>query len=192
MWNRDDITEIQKSVEKIQKDFIYTKLHDGHWICRKIDTSIYCFEIVIGKYQIYMGGDIDSLVFKVGENYGMRFLAGTDVNYYMHSKLDHVYLDQKEFDKNALDDWLLYIKECNDGDDKKLLELEDLKENLKFCDGLPEIYDVIYRSKFYDGEMPDIEKSKHSIIFSLYMVNHAAKKICEIINAENDIGRSEE
>jgi len=166
MINRrsDDGDEIKKRVVEVQKDFIYIEIAKNHWLCKSSTSTIFCFEIIVGKYGIYVGGDMDSLSFRVGESYGLEFLAGNDVDVYIKSKLEHAYLDQIEFDEKALDEWLEYVKDCYIDDELKLAQLEEFKENLKFAEGLHEIYDVIYRSPFYDGEMP-INTFKTSQIF---------------------------
>lgn len=52
-------------------------------------------------------------------------------------------------------------------------------EKIKDLTVLNEIYSEIFDSKFYayDGEMPTITQPDSHIMFRLYMVNHAAKKI---------------
>lgn len=74
------------------KDHSYTCLVDNDqmeaWRCQAPGTSIYGFDIVITQWGIAVFGDIDGLTFRVGRDYGMAFLAGDDVNYYIRSKLD--------------------------------------------------------------------------------------------------------
>lgn len=56
------------------------------WRC-KGDGIFYAFDIMMTRFGIAIVGDIDNLTFSVGLGYGMPFLAGKDVTYYIHSKL---------------------------------------------------------------------------------------------------------
>jgi hypothetical protein len=53
----------------------------------------------------------------------------------------------------------------------------ELYESLNDASDLQEVYNTIYNSRLYDGEMPSIAKTSESIMFRLYMVNHAAIQI---------------
>jgi len=102
--------KLLKSVAEIQKEFIYEKFVAGDYTiyhCHKPGTSTYSFEIILGKMGIYVGGDIDSLSYRVAR--GIEFLAGDDIDYYQHSKLEHVYYDKKVIDKNLVEDYLIDI-----------------------------------------------------------------------------------
>jgi len=72
---------------------VFTKLVSNQdivaWRCKRPNSSCYAFDILITHYGISVVGDIDNLTFRVGSSYGMEFLAGRDVEYYIHSKLDH-------------------------------------------------------------------------------------------------------
>lgn len=76
------------------KDHRFTQLAswgDGGsevWECSRPGSSCYAFTICITRMGIAVVGDIDGLTFNVGSNYGMPFLAGNDVSYYIHSKLE--------------------------------------------------------------------------------------------------------
>lgn len=60
------------------------------WTCKRPDTSIWAFQIIVSWLGISVIGDFDHLSFRVGlPNYGLGFLAGSDVGYYIHSKLEH-------------------------------------------------------------------------------------------------------
>jgi hypothetical protein len=207
--------ERMKAVEEIQKEFIYDRHETEGYIvyhCHKPGTSNYSFEIFIGKMGIYAGGDINSLVFRVAR--GIDFLAGDDVDYYIYSKLDHIYLDQKELSKcliesflretlweavedlsvpnelesppDNLEDTVKYYKDNNlnvpswsmaSNKDDKHTKAWDLYQYLYECSDLIEAYRIIYGSPLYQGEMPSIAQPSESVMFTLYMVNHAAKKI---------------
>lgn len=58
------------------------------WRCKQPETSNYAFDIVVTRYGIASFGDIGGLTFNVGASYGIKFLAGNDVEYYIHQKLD--------------------------------------------------------------------------------------------------------
>ncbi|WP_369991351.1 hypothetical protein [Pseudomonas xanthosomatis] len=63
------------------------------WRCKAPGTTCYAFDILITRFGIATVGDIDGLTFRVGLSYGIEFLAGNDIGYYIHSK--------REFDEEA-------------------------------------------------------------------------------------------
>ncbi|MCO6057351.1 hypothetical protein NG726_11785 [Pseudomonas sp. MOB-449] len=95
------------------KDHTYTALIDTPecqvWRCQRPGSSVYGFDITITRFGIAVMGDIDCLVFRVGSSYGMEFLAGDDVGYYIHSKLEStirdsgVELDEEHFQQILMD-----------------------------------------------------------------------------------------
>lgn len=70
------------------------------WRCERPGTSAYAFDIMLTRYGIAVVGDIANLTFSVGLGYGLEFLAGDDVGYYIHSKLDEK-CKTRDFDKAA-------------------------------------------------------------------------------------------
>jgi hypothetical protein len=58
------------------------------WRCKQPGTTNYAFDIMMTRFGIAVMGDIDNLTWTVGHSYGMPFLAGKDVTYYIHTKLD--------------------------------------------------------------------------------------------------------
>lgn len=70
------------------------------WRCAKPGTSAYAFDIMITRFGIAVVGDIANLTFSVGMSYGIEFLAGNDIGYYIHSKLDEK-CKTREFDEPA-------------------------------------------------------------------------------------------
>jgi hypothetical protein len=208
-----------QSVAEIQKDFVYDKHAAGDYTiyhCHRPDSGSYAFEIVLGKMGIYVGGDINSLSYRVAR--GLEFLAGDDVDYYQHSKLEYVYLDKKELDPALLKKYkadMLWEAFDEDYDIEGLPEKQPdtLEEIVKFyedhrfnlctyqvatsevrpchrawelyydlgrLENLQEIYQKIYDSEYHRcGEMPCIDKAADSVMFCMYMVHHAAKKILE-------------
>jgi len=68
------------------------------WRCKEPGTTSYAFDIMITRFGISVMGDIGNLTFRVGVSYGMAFLAGNDVDYYIHSKLDSALYEKVDFD----------------------------------------------------------------------------------------------
>ncbi len=58
------------------------------WRCKDPKSTAYAFDIMMTRFGIAVVGDIDNLTFTVGLGYGLKFLAGDDVTYYLHTKLD--------------------------------------------------------------------------------------------------------
>lgn len=86
------------------KDHTYRALSDTPecqvWRCAKPGTSAYAFDIMITRFGIAVVGDVANLTFSVGMSYGLEFLAGKDIGYYIHSKLDEK-CKTREFDDPA-------------------------------------------------------------------------------------------
>lgn len=86
------------------KDHAYRALSDTPecqvWRCAKPGTSAYAFDIMITRFGIAVVGDIANLTFGVGMSYGLEFLGGNDIGYYIHSKLDEK-CKTREFDEPA-------------------------------------------------------------------------------------------
>lgn len=86
------------------KDHEYTVLADTDqlkaWRCKAPRTTCYAFDILITRFGIATVGDIDGLTFNVGLSYGVDFLAGDDIGYYIHSKLEE-HCREREFDEDA-------------------------------------------------------------------------------------------
>ena len=210
--------KLYERAAEAQKDFIYDKYEAGDYIiyhCHKPGTNSYSFEIILGKMGIYVGGDIDAIVYRVAR--GIEFLAGGDVDYYQHSKLEHAYYDKVQLDVDLLKGYLAdtlweALEEIRDWEDRpeeqpdtlekivKIYESReflcrdkwevvgelkqhnkawDLYNELKDCRDLPEIYQIIRDSSYYNGEMPTLTKPDEGVMFCMYMVHYAAKKILE-------------
>lgn len=229
--------KLVESVTDLQKDFVYD-LYEAEdykiYHCHKPGTNVYSFEIITGKMGIYVGGDIGSLVYRVAR--GIEFLAGNDVDYYQHSKLEHIFYNQEEFSQENLNDFLFNVLLDSIQDHEKFREAEQNEDNLKimqlgieldedeaaahstlrvptnlseavkfyqdngldaYPDRKPQEYNyawdlyeslrnntdladvrrLIYDSHFNNGDVPPLSKVDEGIMFRLYMVNHAAKKI---------------
>lgn len=72
------------------------------WRCTNKGSSCYGFDLVISRFGMAMYGDTDSLVFSVGTQYGIEFLARKSVCAYMISKLNSEYREKRELDEDAL------------------------------------------------------------------------------------------
>lgn len=91
----------------------YTQLvnQDGCevWRCQNGSSTIYAFDIMMTRFGIAIVGDIDNMTFRVGSSYGIAFLAGDDVGYYIHSKLDD-HCKERELDaeilKSSMIEWI--------------------------------------------------------------------------------------
>lgn len=70
------------------------------WRCKQPNTNAYAFDIMLTRFGIAVVGDIANLTFGVGLGYGLNFLAGDDVGYYIHSKLDEK-CKTRDFDEAA-------------------------------------------------------------------------------------------
>ncbi|MDF3936701.1 hypothetical protein [Pseudomonas citronellolis] len=70
------------------------------WRCKQPGSTAYAFDIMMTRFGIAVVGDIANLTFSVGLGYGIDFLAGDDVGYYIHSKLDEK-CKTKDFDETA-------------------------------------------------------------------------------------------
>lgn len=75
------------------------------WRCQKPGTIIYWFDIVCMKNHIICVGDIQNLIFEYAQG-GINFLAGNDVDYYVHSKLAEEYQNQKVLDRDKFCHWI--------------------------------------------------------------------------------------
>jgi hypothetical protein len=72
------------------------------WRCTNNGSSSYGFDLVISRFGIAMYGNVDSLVFGVGSQYGIAFLARESVCQYMISKLEPEYREKRELDEDRL------------------------------------------------------------------------------------------
>lgn len=72
------------------------------WRCTNNGSSMYGFDLVISRFGIAMYGDVDSLVFSVGSQYGIDFLVRDSVCSYMISKLEPEYRNKRELDEDRL------------------------------------------------------------------------------------------
>ncbi len=86
-----------RAAEKL-KDHQYTCLVKQAdievWRCKAARTTAYAFDIMMSRFGIAVVGDIGDLTFSVGLGYGMSFLAGDDVTYYLHTKLNESHKKQ--------------------------------------------------------------------------------------------------
>jgi hypothetical protein len=84
------IEEAVKNLEKHEFKCLASWGEAGEiWEGSRPGSSTYALTICVTRMGIAVVGDIDGLIFNVGSNYGLPFLAGNDVSYYIHSKLEH-------------------------------------------------------------------------------------------------------
>ena len=126
------------NAKEVLKEHEYTLLAKGDdceiWKCSKSNTNVYAFNIAVTPMGISVVGDIGDYTFGVyGRN--VSFLAGRDVEYYIHSKLspnckevefdmdnfreavvneikDHTEVDYEEIYEKIKDLYFDEIKDC--------------------------------------------------------------------------------
>ncbi|WAH56593.1 hypothetical protein LZ023_26805 [Pseudomonas silvicola] len=76
------------------------------WRCKAPKSTAYAFDIMMTRFGIAVVGDIDNLTFSVGMGYGIEFLGGDDVTYYLHTKLDER-CKQREFSESLFREVLM-------------------------------------------------------------------------------------
>lgn len=178
--------KILDTVTEIQKDFVYECYEAGDYksyYCHRPNTNTYAFEITIGKMGIYLGGDIDSLVFRVSRD--LSFLAGNDVDYYIHSKLEHIFLDQRDFCKEYFDDYLADIlREALEEDYQPTEMTEEEEDNeIVYPKTLPEL--VAFYKKHNLDEF-SLQPLKYNKAWDLYEQIHECDDPQEIYNAVHE------
>lgn len=126
---------IQTAKNRLQ-DHEYKLLASGPntevWSCRDPKTVCYGFIISTTPMGISVTGDIGNYTFNVARD--VEFLAGNDVDYYIHSKLDSIYKNNsfnKEHFLESIMDTLRNLFEydlkfySNIGSDYFLINIED-------------------------------------------------------------------
>lgn len=177
------------------------------WRCQKPGTSSYAFDILITRFGISVQGDIQNISFRVGLSYGMPFLAGDDVAYYIHSKLEYG-CDRKELDEDALklgvarilarklvrahDDLPDWIQEDMPDDLlRKLstwttkrpalrdlaLETRETFIRLESVSTAEEAYNLLSELEPDPEGWPQVEQTSTVLLANLYMINEAARRI---------------
>lgn len=112
-------------------------------------------------------GDMDGMHFRVGMNYGLDFLAGRDIDYYIASKLDHI-PSPYELDKEELED---FVANC-------IYHLS-IEHPESFADGEGETVDIREDSSLTDIKMALLKLSD-------FLTD---SRIDDINNALTDLGR---
>jgi hypothetical protein len=88
--NLDHVAEAKRILAEHEYTLIASGANCEVWYCAKPGTSIFAFDIIVTRMGMAVVGDINGLVFQVGANYGIPFLAGDDISYYIHSKLEAI------------------------------------------------------------------------------------------------------
>ncbi len=220
------IEEVQKVMDKHEFKQLAAWGDGGSevWECSRPGSSIYAFTICVTRMGIAVMGDVDGLVFSVGSNYGMSFLSGDDVSYYIHSKLEHrckeTELHQGRFQAYVAGEIAKYIR-CEsdlchleqvgvelpgwilDHDETVALDnvgafvarareildvMDDQYDWFAECDNQiddaisattsEEAYSLNIEGIDFDwADSPDFMVPKETLMFRLYLVNEAAKRI---------------
>lgn len=198
--------KLYQRVVDTQKDFNYTCLVNNSeieaWRCKKEGTNVYAFDIVITGFGIAVFGDISTVTFRVGASYGINFLAGDDVDYYILSKVEgsckNYDFDKEEFLKVCKESTLDFIvshKDLFKNYDEDLFENDEDTDKLSFT----EIKQFVINE--YEGsidhalrdlvcfldEVEDIEfiedayhiVRSYNIIHTDYFIDHAFTNISE-------------
>ena len=106
--------------------FMEGQLLSEVWRCKKPGTGIHSFDISTTSRGTAVMGDLDGLLFGVGSDYGMRFLAKDDIPY-IHSKLEHQ-CREEEFGVD------LFTEACYEMTKQRLEEIEeDASGNVPEC-----------------------------------------------------------
>jgi hypothetical protein len=175
--NKKDRTWYQLEARRILKNHDYVRIGFGKcevWQCTNNGSSTYGFDISISRFGIAVHGDIGSLSFRVGSYYGMSFLAGKDVEYYIYSKLDEAYHKTqvvKEKIKDMLAREMFYLLEdivCDPSEIGRELPEEQIGYKVQISEDsehIDEMYE--FAEKVSSGEISGIEVRKAKMIFEL-------------------------
>lgn len=176
--NKKDRTWYQLEARRILKNHSYIRIGFGDcevWQCTNNGSSTYGFDISISRFGIAVHGDIGSLSFRVGSYYGMEFLAGKDVWYYIHSKLDEAYRKRqvvKEKVKDMLAREMYYLLEdivCDPNELNSGLPEEEIGFKIQISEDseyIDEMYE--FAERVFDGEISGIPERKAKMISELY------------------------
>lgn len=199
--------------KEILATHVYTELANTPklvaWNCQRPNSSCYGFDILITRYGIAIVGDIDNLTFRVGLSYGLEFLAGSDLGYYIHSKLDQ-HCKDRELDENAVLDfcrrhWLEPLQELisewlkKDGEDQErrqqliaalakygIKDAEQIawiddEKAIKEIKSLDELRKIFYGIwRVVEGLLVFISEQRES--FDLFEIHEAIEKISDTNN----------
>lgn len=138
------------------------------WRCKRPDTTNYGFDLTISRFGIAMFGDTGALVFNVGASYGLPFLAGDDVEYYIHSKLEQC-CKETELDEDH------YQEVLNSYVVRRLEQEDDLMFPQQ--DGMPhDTYHTILADWIYDQyQQSDVMSDRHDLFYGLHdLMGHNA------------------
>lgn len=130
--------EFEQDAIETMAQHVYTPLAVNQdcqvWRCARPGSSVYAFDIMMTRRGISVVGDIDGLSFGVGLSYGMAFLAGNDVDYYIRSKLER-HCQDRELDEDRLREHVLCglaEKICHHVDDEEWEKLPEwLRESMQ-------------------------------------------------------------
>ena len=105
------------------------------WLCSKNNSSFYAFTISITPYGISVMGDIGDFLFPV-YNRDLSFLAGNDVEYYIHSKLSEdskkTFFNDVRCKEFFISEFFYFIE--NSEDIEKYFSNDELKKVFSFIE----------------------------------------------------------
>lgn len=179
------------------------------WHCGNGASSSYAFDIAIMPMGIAVSGDIGKYTFDV-YNRGMDFLAGRDVDYYIHSKLsrhcriedfisskfeeiikDYVII---EFENNSeLDDDFAssLLKECNEKDFdclKNYIEKAYFDEEKELNDKTNELIDNLYNF-FERAVVVNHDQEAHDLLYSCEFMEFTDSFECCFTDVSSGLSR---
>ncbi len=181
-----DKNDFQLRARKDLRNHVYKQIAFGDfceiWQCMdEKGSSYYGFDICISRFGISVHGDIDSLSFGVGTYYGMSFLAGKDIGYYIRSKLTNEFREQREVKSELIKEMIacnfFYILEeivCDPSELESDEDEEDIGFKVKISENSEDLESmVVFANKVDDGEVEGIEEK-------------TSKRICDLLEAYNE------
>lgn len=220
--NRDERAQrMSARAAEILQQHTYTALVNTDqvqvWRCQKPGTSCYAFDILITRFGIAIVGDISNLTFEVGSSYGINFLAGDDIGYYIHSKLSQAHR-KEQLNLGTTKELLCYplgqligqwpntpewIRELDDGSEEDFDRLNEWLDEHWIDDEAPNNAMEVHEAVAEIGDLNDSPEHAYHIIgrheellelggewyefvstepsnslmYELYLINHAAKQI---------------
>jgi len=203
--SKEEREQRREEAKKTLDSHEYTLLTEGNgcevWKCSQPDSNSYAFNIAILPMGISIVGDIGELTFNVYGR-GMDFLAGDDVDYYIHSKLS-VNCKEKQYDAEHIKvvvasevkyDFIESEKHFDLFSEDEMVKIQDEIKDLDFR-GLQEYFE----NKYYETDPGE----KHHQLFSdlndfledvkmLSYVQEAFNLLneCEVVNFADDMDYS--
>lgn len=189
--------ELRARAQEILAKHQYTRMADGMgtevWECSRPGSSTYAFTIALTRHGIAMMGDLCNLTFTVGSGYGLEFLAGTDIDYYVYSKLDS-HCRPREFDRDALRDFICrkvagFISERYRSEDGHLPAGAPAFVEAPHNDSLPRDFTAL--QDWLDGAGTGIWRFLHSRVAQFAACESGEQATELLLEHEEDLGLGE-